>query len=96
MTNDFDDVLLSLRNELTRSTCDQFGLAEAQATELGEWIVAWLQERFGGREVYIRARQREERDRAVLADYHGGMGRDEVCKKHGISRATFYAILQRS
>lgn len=40
------------------------------------------------------AEAREQRDRAVRAEFDG-TNRDAVMRKHGISQATFYRILQR-
>lgn len=92
---DEEDVIHTLHSELAKTTGDLAGLPEAQATELATMITRFLQERFGGREVYIRARDRKERDRAVVAAFTGA-NRDEVCKDFGISPATLYRILDRA
>lgn len=88
------DLMVALRQELTNGISDIAGLGEHQAANLADAITALLQERYGGQEVYIRARSRQERDRAVMADFDG-TNRDEVCRKHDISKATLYRILAR-
>lgn len=92
---DEEDVLAALRSEAAKMAGDMFGLQEAQASELAAAITAWLQQKCGGRELYVRARSRKERDRAVVADFDG-RNHAEVCRAHGISLATLYRILERA
>jgi len=46
-----------------------------------------------GRYVYISKRETRTRREAVLRDFNG-RNREEVCRKHGISKAQFYRMLK--
>ena len=85
----------SLHSELARTAGDVFGLTEANAAELAQMITAWIQSRYGARRVYVHARSRQERDRAVVAAFNG-QNRDQVCRDFGISETTLYRILDRA
>jgi Mor family transcriptional regulator len=54
-----------------------------------------IRSEFGGDALYIAKRNPGARDERVCRDFNG-RNRDEVCRRHGISRSTFYEILKRS
>lgn len=64
------------------------------ALELARAVEARLRRDHGGRNAYIPAPCGDDRQRRALADILAGMSCPEVCRRHGISRATFYRLRQ--
>ncbi len=54
-----------------------------------------IRSEFGGDAIYIARRNSSARHELVCRDFNG-RNRDEVCRRHGISRSTFYELLKRS
>lgn len=91
-----DDRVVTLQYTLTTIIRERIGMNERYASQLAEDILRGLQERYGGDEVYVpKMLGRATRDAAVLAAFNGS-NRDDVCRRFGIGRRTFYDILARS
>lgn len=65
---------------------------DGHADDLLESLMDGIRQEFGGGDLFIDRIDREKRAEAVRRDFNG-RNRVEVCKKHSISRATFYRII---
>lgn len=87
-----DDKAAAVRTDITRAIREATGLHERFAVEISDGILHRLQQRWGGDRIYIPSKDRAARDAAIRAAFDG-RNHDEVCRRHGISRATLYRIL---
>lgn len=96
MTDFKNDFLVSFQYQLTVSIREQIGVCEAEASRMATGVMAKIRGQFGGTEVYIPKRPpRQVQDAAVMEAFDGS-NREEVCRRFGIGRRTFYDILARS
>ena len=65
---------------------------DGHAEDLLESLMDGIRQEFGGGDLFIDRIDREKRADAVRRDFNG-RNRAEVCRRHGISRATFYRII---
>ena len=86
-----EDARAQLHADLTDIVRTEIGMNEHFASAHASAILRGLCERLGGREIYIPATNRSERNAAIRAEFDGTNAPD-VCLKHGISRATVYRL----
>ncbi len=90
-----EDRAVALHYELTAILREEVGLHEPFASQIAEAVMRGLRRRRGGDSLYVpKSGSRAARDAAVLQAFDG-RNRDAVCRRFGISRSTFYEILQR-
>jgi len=82
--------LEQLRFEIYQ-TMLKFGLIDPQAKELAEAVVVNLSHKVGGETFYINKKNSHE---ARIKQEFNGKNQQELCRKYGISRATFYRIIR--
>lgn len=78
-----------LRREIAGIVRDKFGIVEGFAVPMADAIVCGMCERMGGREVYIPAPSKANRDRQIRAVFNGRNLR-EVMREFGVSKRTVY------
>jgi Mor family transcriptional regulator len=86
-----EDARAQLHAELTGIVRREIGMNENFASAHAAAILRGLCETLGGNEVYIPAPDRSARNASIRAEFKGSNA-DELCLKHGISRATLYRI----
>lgn len=84
-----EDAAAALHFEFTHIVREEVGFNEVFASQIAEAIVRGLRKRLGGQEIYVPAPSKSERIAAVRREFNG-RNRDEICRKYGISRTTFY------
>jgi len=85
-----EDSAILLRGEFTRILIQRRpGMCETEASALAGDIVSGLRELYGSQKLYVPGPDRSGLKAAVLRDFRGN-NHGEVCRKHGISRATLY------
>lgn len=92
-----EDEVALLRAEVAEILGAHTGLKPAYAEPLAAALVEGLRERLGGQLLYIptnRSAAKAKRDARIRAEFNG-RNRDEVCARHGISRSSFYGIVNR-
>jgi Mor family transcriptional regulator len=89
-----DAAVERLREEMVEIIGRRIGLKESVARPLAEEVVEALREHYGARAPYIPARSKKEERAAIIAAFNG-RNRAEVCRKFGISRATFYRYINQ-
>lgn len=89
-----EDAAVALLYEMTAIVREEIGMNELFAAQIAEAITRGLRRRMGGDYHYIPAPDKAARDAAVRADFNG-QNRDEVCRRHGISKTQFYRIIGR-
>ena len=88
-----DDFIAALRADIVRVLVEQTGGPETHVIPVASKIIAAMQLRYGGNEVYIRGPAYDAA--AVLADFNH-RNHAEVCRKHGISRRTLYRLATKA
>lgn len=88
-----DDFIAALRADIVRTLVEQTGAQETHVIPVASRIIAAMQQRFAGNEVYIRGPRYDAK--AVLADFTG-RNHTETCRKHGISRRTLYRLTTKA
>lgn len=88
-----NDFVSTARTEIARVLHDQ-GIPEPAAVPLAARIVEAIQHRTGGCGVYLPRPKRYD-PAAVVRDFTGD-NHAEVCRRHGIHRATLYRVLKRA
>ena len=83
-----------MKREFCLIVQEELGFADIYAQQVSDAIVRGLRKRRGGDEIYIPVADKNERDAAIRAAFTGS-NRGEVCIRFGISKATFYNILNR-
>jgi len=71
-------------------------LDRSTAQSVAEIVVAGLRRRYGGDELYIPAVAIAYPIKMILHDYAKGHSVRTVCKRYGISRSTFYRLLNQA
>lgn len=87
-----EDAAIQLEHDFVEIIRQRIGLNETLATIHAQEIVRGLRERHGGRELWIPASDKSERNAAILRDFHGS-NIEEVVKRYGIKRAQIYRIV---
>ena len=92
-----DDAVLQLEHDMVEIVRGALNIHERQAFEIAKAIVKGLRSRYGGlrlgqRGLYIPAPSKAERNEAIRRDFDGTNAED-VMKRHGIKRSTFYAVI---
>lgn len=85
----FIDPASWLRRELFDIARKEVGLPDALADRLADSLLLGMRRQMGGREVYIPAPDKQQRDQAIKAEFNGRNLRD-VMDKFGVSRVTVY------
>lgn len=86
-----DDALL-LEAEMTEIVRSEIGMHEAFASQVARAIVQGLRRVHGARRIYIPGVDKEERNRAIRADFNG-RNHAHVMSKYNISRSRLYEII---
>ena len=81
-----------LRREITRAIVLQTGTREQIAMSYAEAVVAYLQQEYAGRQVYIPARPRQYDVLQIEAALRQGMTSNAVCREFGLSLRTLYKM----
>ncbi|WP_454752163.1 Mor transcription activator family protein [Cupriavidus necator] len=89
------DTAIDLTGALTTIVLKEITPIERLAKPFVEALERGLRQLLGGQEVYIPAPDRRERDEAIRAAFNG-RNRDEVCRQFGISKTTFYEVINRT
>lgn len=71
---------------------EEIGMNESIGGIFAAAMVRGLRRRLGGRELYIPAPDRSERDATIRRDFNGG-NVDELMRRHGLSRTRIYEIV---
>lgn len=87
-----EDAAIQLEHDFVEIIRERIGLNEMLATIHAQEIVRGLRERHGGKELWIPAPDKSERNAAILRDFHGG-NIEEVVMRYGIKRAQIYRIV---
>lgn len=87
-----EDSAATLRSDLMRIVRERIGVNEMFVPRVAEEILQGLRESLGGREVYIPAPDKLERDAQIRSEFNGRNAK-EVCDRRGISRARLYQII---
>lgn len=86
------DAAVTLRGDLVQAIRECLGLPENIAELMADNIARGLSRRVGG--IYIPKREISQEDRAAAVKREfNGRNRQEVMRRHKISRATFYRII---
>lgn len=87
-----EDAAIQLEHDFVEIIRSRIGLNEALATIHAQEIVRGLRERRGGESLWIPASDKTERDAAIRREFNG-QNREEVMRRHGISRSRLYQIV---
>lgn len=88
-----EDFISALRADIVRTLVQEAVGSERAAMRVASEILGAVQRRYGGEEVYVPRRMVDEQQ--ILAEWRGD-NRDEICRKHRISRSAFYRLLARA
>lgn len=95
----FPEVMLDLfRTVEACLVSDEIGLSRNEAAKAAKVVTEEFWNQYAGFQLYVpvgRAIKVSERDRALVTAYRAGVPKDELLRQHGISNATFYAVLRR-
>lgn len=84
--------VLDVIHSEVRASARRLGLDGAAASAVAMSVEERLRSELGGRNSYVPAPCGDARQRRALADIRAGLGCADVCRRHGISRATFYRL----
>lgn len=84
-----DDSASWWRRELLAVVRDEIGMAETFAEPFADALLRGLRARIGGREVYVPAADKMDRDAQIRARFNGRNLR-EVMREFGVSQRTVY------
>jgi len=87
-----EDARAQLHAEFTDIVRTQIGMNERFASDVAAAFVRGLCALHGGRELYIPAEDKSERNAAVRAAFNG-RNAEAVMREYGISRTTLYRIV---
>lgn len=87
-----EDARAQLHAEFTDIVRTEIGMNERFASDIAAAFLRGLCARVGGQDVYIPAEDRSERNAAIRAAFNG-TNADEICRRHGVSRATLYRVV---
>ena len=88
-----EDSAVQLLFAVTTALREGFSLEEQAAAIMAEPIVEALRRRYGCEELYIPAPDKRARNEAIKREFNG-RNREEVCRKHGVSRSQLYDIVK--
>lgn len=83
---------LELESEITAIVREEIGCHEPFLSTISAAITRGLRRRMGGQERYIPAEDKRARDEQIRAEFNG-RNRDEVMRKHGLSKSRLYEIV---
>lgn len=94
-----EDEAIQLHREFVEIVREEIGMNEAFANTMAAALVRGMRKRYGGqrlgrKDIYVPAPSKAARNAAIRQEFNG-TNRDEVCKKHGISRAMLYVIVSK-
>ena len=89
-----EDDFAAWHQDLTMSITEGTGLREDIASKVAEAALRKLQERRGGRRSYLPTVGPQDRHEAIRTAFRGN-NHDEVCREHGVSRATLYRVINK-
>lgn len=90
-----DDVRLQMRMRIVRVIRESTGLLEQFAVPIANEVLQVVERDIDGQALSrTDGELQAQRDRLVRAEFNG-RNRAEVCRRHGISKATFYRIIAR-
>lgn len=72
-------------------------MPEDEAARIARGMADWMAHRAGGRGLYCPKTlnaDRAARDEAIRREFNG-RNRDALCRRHGIGKSTFYAIVSK-
>lgn len=84
---------LTLHDELTEILREETGLHESLASQIAEAVLRGLCRRRGPGVVYVPKGIGPTVSADQIRAAYNGQNRDDVCKRFGISRATFYRAI---
>jgi Mor family transcriptional regulator len=87
-----EDEALLLEAEMTEIVRTEIGMHEAFASQVARAIVQGLRRVHGARRIYIPGINKEERNRAIRAEFNG-RNHAHVMQKYDISRSRLYEIV---
>lgn len=91
-----DDVRLQMRMRIVRVIRESTGLLEQFAVPIANEVLQVVERDIDGQTLSrTDGELQAQRDRMVLAEFNG-RNRNEVCRRHAISKATFYRIIARA
>ena len=77
-----------------RAAAQDLGVPAPLAERLAERVTDRIRTLYGGCETYIAARRHTRADLLhAIATRYTGANRDAICQEYGISRRTFYRLL---
>ncbi|XXQ55627.1 Mor transcription activator family protein [Xenophilus aerolatus] len=87
-----EDAAVQLEHDIIGIVREEIGMHEQLATMFAQALVRGLRRRLGGRELYIPAPSKEERNVAIARAFNGS-NVDELTRRFGLSRTRVYEIL---
>lgn len=88
-----EDSVVQLMFAIVTALREGFALEEQIASAMAEPIVAALRRNYSCEEIYIPAPDKRERNEAIRREFNG-RNRDEVCRRHNVSRSQLYEIVK--
>lgn len=85
---------IELLAEVEAVVREEVGFNEHFAEQIASAITRGLRRRLGGQEIYIPAEDKQARNEQIRADFNG-RNRDEVMRKHRISKSQLYEIVRK-
>lgn len=82
------------RETIVTAITAKIGVNESIARPIAEAVLDALRETLSGRQIWIPAKSREDRNDRIRTEFNG-RNRVEIMKKHDLSRAQFYRIIGR-
>lgn len=91
------DLVERLQTRVVTIIRERTGLHDYLARPIADDILQAMRRNLGGERVYIPERARAERAElyALIAREYDGTNRDALCRRHHISRRTFYRAVRR-
>lgn len=86
----------ALRDELAVALMEAKGLTFDDATGYVAPVVRYLQQQYGGDELYIPQPYVRRDVSEILADRAAGMPLRDILKRHNLSRRTYYRLLSQT
>lgn len=86
-----EDAAVQLQQDMVAIVREEIGMHESIAALFADALVRGLRRRMGGRELYIPAADRSERNAGIRRDFDG-TNMAYVMGKYGVSRTTVYDL----
>lgn len=86
--------LENTRKQMEQAITRKIGLNESIAAPIASAVLDAFREHYAGREIYIPARSRDDRNERILRTFNGRNHHD-LMKEHGLSRRQLNRILFR-